>query len=298
MIFVGVDWAEAHHDVHVQDADGRRLAGGRLPEGVDGIARFHELAARHAQEPAQVVIGIQAGEALQRTPSSIYRSALRKFGIWRFPGTLAQYYAVLRRMGSAVAPIRSDDGELVEGARAVGWHAELPKEPSKIFESANFDLSYTEADYLRERIAAETPGSLLVRCLNGSRRINRIDFPWEHPDISEFPQDLRLELDQAHRLSFVAHGAVLLYHLLLSERAAELGLLVPQELVDSRRELIDAWALEAQQQRTFLRRWRMADLWSVVMNKGHRISAPTCRFVEAIVGIMSEAPSALWCSVN
>ncbi len=35
MIFVGVDWAEAHHDVFVQDEDGKRLAGGRLPEGVE-----------------------------------------------------------------------------------------------------------------------------------------------------------------------------------------------------------------------------------------------------------------------
>jgi len=33
MIFVGVDWAEAHHDVFVQDEDGKRLAGGRLPRG-------------------------------------------------------------------------------------------------------------------------------------------------------------------------------------------------------------------------------------------------------------------------
>jgi transposase len=64
MIFVGVDWAEAHHDVHVQDENGRRLGGGRLPGGVDGIARFHELAARHAQEPAEVVIGIETDRGL------------------------------------------------------------------------------------------------------------------------------------------------------------------------------------------------------------------------------------------
>ena len=43
MIFVGVDWAEAHHDVFVQDEGGKRLAGGRLPEGVEGISRFHEM---------------------------------------------------------------------------------------------------------------------------------------------------------------------------------------------------------------------------------------------------------------
>ena len=64
MIFAGVDWAEAHHDVHVQDEDGRRLGGGRLPEGVEGIARFHELAARHAPEPAEVVIGIETDRGL------------------------------------------------------------------------------------------------------------------------------------------------------------------------------------------------------------------------------------------
>ena len=64
MIFIGVDWAEAHHDVHVQDENGKRLGGGRLPEGVEGIARFHELAARHAQEPAGVVIGIETDRGL------------------------------------------------------------------------------------------------------------------------------------------------------------------------------------------------------------------------------------------
>ena len=40
MIFVGVDWAEAYHDVHVQDEDGKRLGGGRLPEGVEGDRPF------------------------------------------------------------------------------------------------------------------------------------------------------------------------------------------------------------------------------------------------------------------
>jgi hypothetical protein len=64
MIFAGVDWAEAHHDVFVEDADGRRLAGGRLPEGVAGITRFHELIARHADEPRDVVIGIETDRGL------------------------------------------------------------------------------------------------------------------------------------------------------------------------------------------------------------------------------------------
>ncbi|MGN6175893.1 MAG: IS110 family transposase, partial [Streptosporangiaceae bacterium] len=64
MIFIGVDWAEAHHDVHVQNPDGKRLARARLPEGAEGIARFHELAGAHAGEPGEVVIGIETGRGL------------------------------------------------------------------------------------------------------------------------------------------------------------------------------------------------------------------------------------------
>jgi transposase len=64
MIFVGVDWAEAHHDVHVQDELGKRLSGGRLPEGVEGIGRFHDLVGVHVDDPSQVVIGIETDRGL------------------------------------------------------------------------------------------------------------------------------------------------------------------------------------------------------------------------------------------
>lgn len=64
MIFVGVDWAEAHHDVHVENEEGRRLAGGRLAEGVEGVARFHELVGGHVDDPAEVVIGIETDRGL------------------------------------------------------------------------------------------------------------------------------------------------------------------------------------------------------------------------------------------
>ncbi len=47
LLFVGDDWAEDHHDVEVQDEAGRRLGKARLPEGVAGISRVHELIGRH-----------------------------------------------------------------------------------------------------------------------------------------------------------------------------------------------------------------------------------------------------------
>jgi hypothetical protein len=64
VIFVGVDWAEAHHDVHVQDETGWRLAGGRLVEGVEGVARFHDLVGGHVDQPEEVVIGIETERGL------------------------------------------------------------------------------------------------------------------------------------------------------------------------------------------------------------------------------------------
>ncbi len=63
-VFVGHDWAEAHHDVHVEDAEGRRLAKGRLPEGIEGVARFHELVAPLVEDPAEVVIATETDRGL------------------------------------------------------------------------------------------------------------------------------------------------------------------------------------------------------------------------------------------
>jgi transposase len=63
-VFVGHDWAEAHHDVFIEDRDGRRLGGGRLPEGVEGVARFHELVAEHVGDPAEVMIATETDRGL------------------------------------------------------------------------------------------------------------------------------------------------------------------------------------------------------------------------------------------
>jgi transposase len=43
---MGDDWAEDHHDVEIQDQNGRRLSKS-LPEGLAGVARLHELIAEH-----------------------------------------------------------------------------------------------------------------------------------------------------------------------------------------------------------------------------------------------------------
>ena len=59
---VGDDWAEDHHDIEVMDEAGTVLATGRLPEGVAGIGRLHELIGRFlpaADGDAEVQVGIE-----------------------------------------------------------------------------------------------------------------------------------------------------------------------------------------------------------------------------------------------
>jgi len=64
VIFVGIDWSEAHHDVCVMNTEGRVLAKGRVPEGVEGLARLHEMVAANAEEPSEVAIGIELDRGL------------------------------------------------------------------------------------------------------------------------------------------------------------------------------------------------------------------------------------------
>jgi transposase len=64
MLFVGDDWAEDHHDVYLMDDAGARVAARRLPEGVASIAALHELIAAHAEEPGDVVVGIETDRGL------------------------------------------------------------------------------------------------------------------------------------------------------------------------------------------------------------------------------------------
>jgi hypothetical protein len=63
-VFVGHDWAEAHHDVYVEHAEGHRLARARLPEGVEGVARFHDLVAPFVGDPAEVVVATETDRGL------------------------------------------------------------------------------------------------------------------------------------------------------------------------------------------------------------------------------------------
>jgi transposase len=64
MLFVGVDWGEAHHDLCLLDQDGNLLAARRIADGLAGVGELHALVAVHAEDPGQVVVGIETDRGL------------------------------------------------------------------------------------------------------------------------------------------------------------------------------------------------------------------------------------------
>jgi transposase len=62
VLFVGDDWAEAHHDVELMEASGRSVVKARLVEGVAGMARLHAMIAEalgEDDEETEVLVGIE-----------------------------------------------------------------------------------------------------------------------------------------------------------------------------------------------------------------------------------------------
>ena len=105
MLFVGDDWAEDHHDVCLMDEDGARLAARRLPEGLTGVGQLHEMIAAHAEEPGEVIVGIEKDHGL-------WVGALVSSGY--------QLYAI-----NPMAVARYRDRHRVSGAKSDGADAKL-----------------------------------------------------------------------------------------------------------------------------------------------------------------------------
>jgi hypothetical protein len=67
-LFVGVDWAEEHHDVCVMDSEGRVRSKGRVGDDLAGVAKIHDLIGGVVpdddEDDSQVVVGIETDRGL------------------------------------------------------------------------------------------------------------------------------------------------------------------------------------------------------------------------------------------
>ncbi|MFF7581133.1 IS110 family transposase [Streptomyces sp. NPDC008061] len=212
MLLIGDDWAEDYHDVEVQDESGRKLAAVNLPEGVTGIARLHELVARHGGEvldPAEVVVGIETdrGSWVQALIASGYRVfAINPRQVNRFKERYASSgaksdkgdahaLADMVRIDRAQLRAVAGDSEAAQAVKVVARaHQTLIWERTRTFQrlrstlreyfpaalSAYADLTLTSTDALELLVKAPTPAAAekltrtqITAVLTRHRRRNR-----------------------------------------------------------------------------------------------------------------------------
>ncbi len=228
-----------------------------------------------ASEDSDYVIGRRSRANLQRMPSYIYWQGLREWGIFLFPGSQDQYYRSLDAYYDALprSRARTDDGEPLENRVSHNWHSGFPPAPPNFVYDSSFALTHGEASYLRERIQTSKPRSLLSVLVGLDGATGWVEFPWEHPYYSEFPEHVRRQLRHARAFSEAVYGATLLYNLMLSEARGM------ENAVEARTEELRAWAALVEESDA-LDGWDRRDFWELILSEGANVSVQTRAFVD------------------
>ena len=136
-------------------------------------------------------------------------------------------------------------------------------------------LRRSDADYLRDRIQARHPKSLLAVLAGRANAADLThDWPWELADLAEISPGLRDQLRDARLFAICMHGAALVYNLMLSELQQN------ERRIDTYRRELAGWAdvvggLEAE-----VADWRLEGVWRVVQAQGRSPGIPMQSFVQ------------------
>ena len=240
------------------------------------------------------VIGIEAGENLQRLPSTIYWQGLRRWGIRQFDGSTDRYHASLDRHYRDEGAARSSEGGELLDVRRRNWHGSLPPPPPDLLKRATFALAATEAEFLSERVRRSSPDSLLAATLSATvTRQHRARAPWELGGLNSVPPRLREDIEAARRYSLAMEGAVLLYNLMLAELTTERAVSTDSTRVDRFRRDLDRWADEMEGGLVELRVWDRVAFWDRLRHLNPRLSPGAVRFSDAWLSLAIAAPRAV-----
>lgn len=226
------------------------------------------------------VFGKTAGKRLKRLPSSVYWAGLGAWGIRLTQYSQDEYH---RRIDDTYRRIkdlkkleknvkaRGDDIDVELRMAALNWHPRLPKAPEDFPSNVNFALSREEAEFIRDRIQAACPNSLLsflvLYCGSTDSRA-----PWEHPDYGHFSEQHKELLTHARLFSEVMHGASLVYNILLARLRKH------EELIAEHQASFDTWVASLPLKE--VRAWSVNRLWELTIGQGHTITPQTKTFVQ------------------
>src|SRR5699024_3527140 len=200
----------------------------------------------------------------------------------------------LRRQELARAP-PADDPEVRVHLTPTGLDERLPDPPRRLLSRADFTLLPAEAAYLTETITRTTAGSVLAHLV--AHRPTTWTAADHAPDSigdpairSELPPDLHVLVDRAERFALVAHGANLLYNLLLAEKTQRTDR-HGNDLTEYYRSWLLDWFPEVQARRPFNQGDR-AETAQMVTQRGRRLTPPTASFVTTWADTVAAAHTA------
>ena len=225
------------------------------------------------------VIGAYAGERLARLPSQAYWSALVRWGLFGPGQGQGWYHRRFARLaaGSRLRPA-DEAGEPEAPERT--WHPQLPEPPDDLLQSVTFQLTAEEAAFLRDRMEAAVPSSLLAfLAREGATDLEQAGWLWEVPEIGQAPERLRELTEMARRFSLHMEGATMLYNLQLAEiRQRRHGdpQGVDQGIIDDYRERLADWAEREGAEAPF----DPQALWELALRNRTYFREPVKRFVE------------------
>ncbi|MBA3231795.1 MAG: hypothetical protein H0T05_03155 [Acidobacteria bacterium] len=230
------------------------------------------------------IIGIQKRAALQRLPSSIYWSGLKRLGIRQFSGAQDEYHKSLDGWCRANRrAVKNDDGE-VEGRPGRNWH-DVPPMPEGFPERAELRVTEPEAEYLRRRVLTEAPASLFAFIIDRVNAESDFQFVWDHPLSGTLPPDLAKQVLHARNFAEAMHGAPILYNLMLANMEPR-----RENLLPGLEQVFEHWRGDVQTRRADLLKWDRQELWEILRVSGARITPLTRDFVEAWVDLLLDAP--------
>ena len=238
---------------------------------------------------SQGVIGERSRGSLARRPSSVYWTALVRWGLFLHERPQGWYHDHFTSLLRGPAQEESADDPGIVRARQPNWHPRLPNPPQGFPHEASFDLTGEEAVFLQGRIEERCAGTLLAwLAREGSDAPSEGCF-WDDSAATHCPIALRDTIELARRFSLHIEGTPLLYNLLLAEqRYSEHG--GDEALIDRYRQDIGEWADREILEPSF----DPAELWTFAVSRQVHVPRLQRNFVEAWTSRISDiGPTAI-----
>ena len=240
------------------------------------------------------VIGGTVGMAVKNLPSALYWGGMRTHGILNDP-TLSRDDAVAAEVDRVHT--RRPVAVQYEDEVATAWHdgafhPTLPPVPEG-FPAAvptGFAMSADEAEWLRDRMLASAPNTMLEYAL-AHRPDADSEVPWRDSVLTSAGGERAQVLDDARRFSSLMNSASLVYNLLLAEAYEREGFDRVENPVADYRDRLDRWA-ETPNLTHDIATWDRGEFWRRVLEQNPNVNSRSRRFIDQWLDLLANTPLA------